>query len=89
MNTRFERSFLKDLKKINDKVIKNSIEKLIMDIKKIEKFNDLNNIKKIKGTRNAFRIRIGDFRIGIFYENNEIIFSRVMHRKDIYNFFPH
>lgn len=35
-----------------------------------------------------YRIRIGDYRIGIFVEGKTVEFARVVHRKDIYQQFP-
>ena len=45
-------------------------------------------MKKIKRDNNAYRLRVGDYRIGFFLEEDTIIFSRVLHRKEIYRFFP-
>ncbi|WP_374754821.1 type II toxin-antitoxin system RelE family toxin [Dyadobacter psychrophilus] len=44
--------------------------------------------KKLKGFSNAYRIRIGDYRVGIFVENNIVELARIAHRKDIYKVFP-
>jgi len=38
--------------------------------------------------RNAYRARIGDYRIGFFFAGQTVIFARVLHRKDTYRFFP-
>jgi len=49
---------------------------------------EIPNLKKMKGHTNAYRIRFGDYRIGFLFENNTIILSRVMNRKEIYRYFP-
>ena len=49
---------------------------------------DIKNFKKLKGYKNAYRIKIGDYRIGVFIENKIVEFARVVHRKDIYRVFP-
>jgi len=49
---------------------------------------DIGNLKKMKGHHSAYRIKIGDYRIGLFFENGSIIFAYFAHRKDIYNRFP-
>jgi mRNA-degrading endonuclease RelE of RelBE toxin-antitoxin system len=46
------------------------------------------NIKKLKGEINAYRWRIGDYRVGFFIENDTIIFARVLHRREFYRYFP-
>jgi mRNA-degrading endonuclease RelE of RelBE toxin-antitoxin system len=40
------------------------------------------------GFTTAYRIRIGDYRIGIFFKEDTVIFARILHRKDIYKLFP-
>ncbi|HLO85710.1 MAG TPA: type II toxin-antitoxin system RelE/ParE family toxin [Nostocaceae cyanobacterium] len=48
----------------------------------------MTNIKKLKGEGNYYRLRVGDYRIGVVVTENTMIFVRVLHRKDIYRFFP-
>jgi mRNA interferase RelE/StbE len=43
---------------------------------------------KLKGYKNFYRARFGEYRIGVQYSNGKIIFERALHRKDIYKFFP-
>jgi mRNA interferase RelE/StbE len=50
--------------------------------------SEIKNVKKLKGFSNAYRIRIGDYRIGVTFENNIVKFARVAHRKEIYKIFP-
>jgi mRNA interferase RelE/StbE len=33
-------------------------------------------------------LRISDYRMGIFVENNTVIIVRFLHRKEIYRYFP-
>ena len=42
----------------------------------------------MKGFKNAFRIRVGDYRIGVLIEKDTIKFGRIALRKDIYDIFP-
>ncbi len=88
MNTDFKSSFLRDIKKISDKNILNAIEKIIENVETAKDIRELNNLKKIKGYSNFYRLKIDDFRLGVSFENNTITFVRFLHRKDIYKFFP-
>ncbi len=49
---------------------------------------DIPKLKNLQGTANYFRLRIGDYRIGIFVSNNVVTISRFLHRKEIYRYFP-
>ena len=89
MKTEYLSSFVKDLKKIKNTLIYPKLKLLAFKtIPKCQNITEIKNIKKIKGSDNAYRIRIGDYRIGIFVENDTVIFSRVLHRKEAYRYFP-
>ena len=88
MTTEFTGRFLKDLDKLNRVSIKKEISGIIEHVEKANSVSEIKNIKKLKGHLTAYRIRIGDYRIGLFVENNIVEFVRVAHRKDIYKVFP-
>lgn len=89
MKTEYLPSFIKDLKKIKKTAIYAEIRKLAFQtLPDCHNISEIKNLKKIKGHKNAYRIRIGDYRLGIFIDNEIITLSRVLHRKDVYRYFP-
>jgi mRNA interferase RelE/StbE len=88
MKVLYERSFLKDLKKRKDKALKKRVESVIVEIKQAKDRSKLSALEKLKGHESAYKIRLGDYRMGIFLENDTVIFSRFLHRKEIYKKFP-
>ena len=88
MKIKFKKSFLKDIEKIKDRNIKYRILKIIEEVKSAEKLKDIKNIKKLRVGENYYRISISDYRISLIYISNLLIFVRVLHRKDIYKYFP-
>lgn len=89
MNTQYLPSFLKDIKALKSTPYYESIKALAFEeIPKIQNVAEITNLKKLKGYENAYRIRIGDYRIGIIYDGEIVIFQRVLHRKNIYRYFP-
>jgi len=88
MHAEFTSRFSKDLDKLNQAFVKKDIAAVIEEVEKAVDLSGIKNIKKLKGHTNAYRIRIGDYRIGLFIENNTVEFIRVAHRKDIYRVFP-
>lgn len=50
--------------------------------------SEIPTIKKLKGHPTAYRLRIGDYRVGFFKEKDTVILTRVLHRKDLYKKFP-
>lgn len=88
MEVIFLDKFEKDIDKIKSKSVKSSIIKIIEHVEKANSISEIKNLKKLKGFSSAYRIRMGDFRIGVFIEDNKVEFARIIHRKDIYKMFP-
>jgi len=88
MNVKFKRTYLKDLEKLPGDIKRGTEELSFLQIPKIQKLVDMTNVKKIKGYKSFYRVRIGDYRIGFELRNGVIVFYRVLHRKDIYKYFP-
>jgi mRNA interferase RelE/StbE len=84
----FRKSFEKDLGKIRDRDLLSRIKDVIEEVENVETLLEVNNIKKLKADGNYYRLRVGNYRIG-FAENEDLItFVRVLHRKEIYRYFP-
>lgn len=88
MKVKFEASFAKDLKNVREKVLLNKIAKVIDEAKKADAVRQIRNLKKLKSYDAFYRIKFGDYRIGIEIADGEIIFTRFLHRKEIYRYFP-
>jgi len=84
----YAREALKDVKKINNKKLKDKIKSVIFDIKGAKKLSDLKSVKKMSGHPSAYRIRIGDYRLGFYFENDTVEIARFLKRSDIYKVFP-
>lgn len=77
-------SILKDIKKIPKKD-KDKLQEIYNIFLNSENLEDIQGIKKLKGFE---RLRVGNYRLGFFIEDDKIVFLRFLHRKDIYKFFP-
>jgi mRNA interferase RelE/StbE len=88
MFVKYTVSFHKDIARLSNAKLAKLIQEAIENVKMADSPNEIKNIKNLKGYRNYYRIRIGDYRIGLFMENNLAEFSRFLHRKDIYKYFP-
>ncbi|MEA3349822.1 MAG: type II toxin-antitoxin system RelE/ParE family toxin [Chloroflexota bacterium] len=88
MKTGFRSSFVKDLKRVRSKSLKTRLKKKIEAIEYKGALQDVSGIKKLQGSEQYYRIRIGDYRIGLMLDDNTVIFVRFLHRKDIYRYFP-
>jgi mRNA interferase RelE/StbE len=84
----FRQSFTKDLAGVKDKSLLRRVKATIEAVEKAEFLDQINGLKKLKGGGNYYRLRIGDFRVGLSVEADKVIFVRVINRKDIYKYFP-
>jgi mRNA interferase RelE/StbE len=87
MKVIFSKNFKKDLLKINDNKIKAQVKSVIIKIETVKDLNQLTNIKKLKGSISAYRIRIGDYRLGFYFDNETVEIARFIKRNDIYKVF--
>ncbi len=89
MNVEFDKSFEKSLDRIRNKALFPKIENIIQEFEKAKTVNEIQNIKKLSGFRNYYRVRLGEYRIGIeTIDKNTIRFILIAPRKEIYRFFP-
>jgi len=88
MIIRIDKSFEKDASKVKDKSLLHKIALCIESIQNAKDISEIKSLKKLKGYNLYYRIRVGDYRLGIVIENNTIDFVRCLHRKDIYKYFP-
>ena len=82
------RQFEKDTEKELNKKLQLQLADIIEQLQRADHLMEIPNLKKMKGYKNAYRIRFGEYRIGFHFESNIIKLSRVMNRKEIYRYFP-
>lgn len=88
METKFREKFEKDIEDITNQDVLDDIAKVIENVEKAKQPKDIDNIRKIKGDKTAFRIKIGKYRIGIYLIKGTVEFTRVLPRDKIYKYFP-
>ena len=89
MEVRYKETFLKDLKRLKKLHVYDQIFELAFTLlPQASSLNEISNVKTLKGHHGRYRIRIGDYRIGVEVENDSIELMRVLHRKEFYRYFP-
>ncbi|MCW3087555.1 MAG: plasmid stabilization system [Sediminibacterium sp.] len=88
MKVEFLKKFSKDLDEVGPKSVKSNLLKVIELMESAHSLDEIPNTKKLKGHKSAYRTRVGDYRLGFFFENATISIARFVHRKDIYKIFP-
>ncbi len=89
MKIEYNEQFLKDMKKLRHTAVYSFLKTLCFEeLPVCENLSKIGNIKKIQGYKSYYRIKAGDYRIGIKDEGGTVVLMRVLHRKDIYRVFP-
>jgi mRNA interferase RelE/StbE len=88
LNVRFKASFARDLRALKDKALLERIKELIASVEAAQSLADVSNLKKLRGGGGYYRVRIGDYRVGLATEEGVVVFVRVLHRREVYRYFP-
>ncbi len=89
VKTEFKTSFAKDLKRHSrDRSLMQQVSRIIHDVESARTFTGYRASQKLKANDNASRIRTGDYRLGLIVENETVCFVRLLHRNEIYRYFP-
>jgi mRNA interferase RelE/StbE len=88
MITEFKKSFVKSVQSVRDKRVRQLIVQCINEVETASTIQSVSNIKRLKGHREYYRIRIGNYRIGLKVESDVVLFVAFENRKDIYKNFP-
>jgi mRNA interferase RelE/StbE len=88
LKVEFRETFLKDLQNVNNAKLSAKVKAAIENAELARFPLEIHNFKKLKGFSNYFRIKIGEYRIGLAMENDTVTFVRFLPRREIYRFFP-
>ncbi|MEB3232703.1 MAG: type II toxin-antitoxin system RelE/ParE family toxin [Leptolyngbyaceae bacterium] len=89
MNVNYLPSFIRDLKTLKKSPIYSTLHSLVFqELPNYSSIEQIPNLKRLRGDDQAYRIRVGDYRIGVFVDGDTMTLARVKHRRDIYRYFP-
>ena len=88
MKVEFKKTFLKDIKKLKNERLRNAIRISIVQVEAADNLSEIKNLKKLTGYDIYYRIRVGDYRIGLKLQEEVLYFVVFEHRKNIYKIFP-
>jgi mRNA interferase RelE/StbE len=89
LEVQYRQAFLKDLKQLKSSTSYQRIYELVFTtLEEINSLEEISDIKAMVGYAGRYRIRIGNYRIGIEVSENVIEVMRVLHRREFYRYFP-
>ena len=87
MQTELTKNFQKEVKKQPTSVAL-AVAKAIRAIQVASTFSEIPNFKSLKGYRNYYRVRVGDYRIGLLWDGKGFLVETVGSRGDFYKTYP-
>jgi len=88
LKVEFKKSFLRDLRRLKDNVIRARVKEAINIAEEMMGIYEINDLKKLRYGDIYYRIRVKDYRLGLILKGDTLLFVRCLHRKDIYKYFP-
>ena len=89
MKILYTKSFERDIDEVRSSPgIRKRLLGVIEKLKETESLVEVPGVRKIEGYASYFRIKIGDYRLGMKMAGDTLELIRFLHRKDIYRRFP-
>jgi mRNA interferase RelE/StbE len=88
VKTHIRQSFLDDVNSVSEKGLRQRAKEVIRRVEQAATLRDVQNLKKMRGPKDHFRIRVGSYRIGISLHEDTVFFVRFLPRRDICRYFP-
>lgn len=89
MKVKISKRFAKDTKKITDPRILAKIRQTVVEANTAKSLVELSNLTEMSGYPNFYRIKFEyRYRIGIYFDGENIEFLRVGNREDFYKKIP-
>jgi mRNA-degrading endonuclease RelE of RelBE toxin-antitoxin system len=81
------KTFVKQLK-LCPAYIQEGTKLILLSLEKAKELKEVPAVKKLVGHTHYYRIRVGDYRIGIRFEKPDLLIMTILHRGTIYKKFP-
>lgn len=88
MEVRYSKKFLKQLASVPSETRVKIEEFVFNELTSVPSISSLGKVEKMQGYHGFYKVRFGNYRVGLAIENEVVIVKTVMHRRDIYKFFP-
>jgi mRNA interferase RelE/StbE len=88
LKVEFKSSFARDLRKLRNEGVQARIQQLIELVERSPSLDAVPGVRRLQASGEYYRIRVGDYRVGIAIVDGGVVFVRCLHRRDIYRYFP-
>ena len=89
MEIEYNAGFTHDLRRIRNQDLLRRVATAIADLESASSITAVSGAVRMASTSGTYyRLRIGDYRLGFAIEDDKVILVRLLHRREIYRFFP-
>jgi mRNA interferase RelE/StbE len=88
VKVQFRERFARDLEAITDETVRRRVGEAIERVEQVRMFQDVPNLRRLEAKGKYYRVRVGEYRLGLTFDNGVWTFVRCLNRKDIYRYFP-
>ena len=88
MEIRRERRFARDLRRVRSDQIQRRVRRKLEEMEAAPSLAQVRGVKKIADSENHYRVRVGDYRIGLEMDGEIAILQRFGARDGFYRGFP-
>ena len=82
------RQFLHDVRRIGSGQIRRRLDLVIQELTEATNITEVNGVRRLRAEGQHYRIRIGDYRLGITMDGETAMLRRFLPRGEIYRRFP-
>ena len=82
------RRFLRDVRGIGSAQIRRRLDQVIQELIEADNITEVPGISRLRAEGQHYRVRIGDYRLGITVDGETAVLRRFLPRGEIYRHFP-
>ena len=88
MEVRFDSSFYRDFRRIRDPGLRRRVERAIENVEAAATLSEIPGLRRMRADGGFYRMRLGQYRVGVKIEGETVTFLRFGHRREVYRSFP-
>ncbi|MCI0439934.1 MAG: type II toxin-antitoxin system RelE/ParE family toxin [Chloroflexi bacterium] len=88
MKVEFLTSFSRDIRRIRDRDLLRRIQRAIEAVEAASTLQEIRGLRRLQAEGRYYRIRLGEYRIGLVIDDDTVVFVRFLNRNEFYRYFP-
>ena len=89
MGVDYSSNFSCDLRRIRRAALRHRIDRRIAELEAAWMLAEVSGVERLESQGGRYyRIKVGDYRLGMALEGDTVVLVRFMHRRDVYRHFP-